>query len=226
MKETIEFKKDCILKTYVEKIEDISLTHDYKIEDDVIEGFFDISGEYKITASSVDTESFMFTVPFSIALSSVIDKDTINLTISDFNYETEKDVLHLKMQLNMSYEEIKEPEENVVVENEINAFTEENIVSPLEFHNDIFNDAEEVKETKITAEKNEISEKNMNTIFGSMDNDGYSKYKIYIMRENDTPESIALKYGVSMDDIKENNVIENINIGDKIIVPIKENEQI
>ena len=46
------------------------------------------------------------------------------------------------------------------------------------------------------------------------------------MRENDTPESIALKYGVSMDDIKENNVIENINIGDKIIVPIKENEQI
>ena len=66
----------------------------------------------------------------------------------------------------------------------------------------------------------------MNTIFGSMDNGGYSKYKIYIMRENDTPESIALKYGVSMDDIKENNVIENINIGDKIIVPIKENEQI
>ena len=44
MNQKIEFKKDCMLKTYVSSITDISLTHDYKILDDTIEGYFDVTG--------------------------------------------------------------------------------------------------------------------------------------------------------------------------------------
>ena len=36
MNQKIEFKKDCMLKTYVSSITDISLTHDYKILDEEI----------------------------------------------------------------------------------------------------------------------------------------------------------------------------------------------
>ena len=44
MKETIEFKKDCMLKTYASSISDITLSHDYKILEDTIEGYFDVAG--------------------------------------------------------------------------------------------------------------------------------------------------------------------------------------
>ena len=70
MKETIEFKKDCMLKTYVSSISDITLSHDYKILEDTIEGYFDVAGSYKATMSSVEKEDFFYTIPFTIALSS------------------------------------------------------------------------------------------------------------------------------------------------------------
>ena len=103
MNNIIEFKKDCIMKTFVAEITNISLTHDYKILDDTIEGYFDLVGEYKVTKSSITTEEFSYTIPFTIALSSMIDKDTIDITISDFSYSVEKDILHLKMALSMDY---------------------------------------------------------------------------------------------------------------------------
>ena len=55
--------------------------------------------------------------------------------------------------------------------------------------------------------------------------ESFYKYKIYIMREEDTIESIAIKYNVTLDDLKEYNDLSNINIGDKIIIPFTLNEQ-
>jgi len=68
MNNIIEFKKDCILKTKVEEITDISLSHDYKILEDTIEGYFDVSGEYKLTKASLQKEEFTFTIPFIASL--------------------------------------------------------------------------------------------------------------------------------------------------------------
>ena len=171
MNQKIEFKKDCMLKTYVSSITDISLTHDYKILDDTIEGYFDVTGSYKVTMSSVETESFMFTIPFTIALSSLIDKDTIDLKLSDFNYSVEKDVLHLKMFLDMDYQEIEikeDTEDNEEIDNMINDLMDKesitNIKSPSEFHNEVMLDnVIDSKEEVSTKEK--VSEKNFNTIF-------------------------------------------------------------
>lgn len=229
MNQKIEFKKDCMLKTYVSSITDISLTHDYKILDDTIEGYFDVTGSYKVTMSSVETESFMFTIPFTIALSSLIDKDTIDLKLSDFNYSVEKDVLHLKMFLDMDYQEIEikeDTEDNEEIDNMINDLMDKesttDIKSPSEFHNEVMLDnvidsKEEVKE--------KVSEKNFNTIFNEVKESNFSKYKVYIMRSEDTLESILVKYNVTMDEIKEYNDIDNINIGSKIVIPYNKNEQ-
>lgn len=229
MNQKIEFKKDCMLKTYVSSITDISLTHDYKILDDTIEGYFDVTGSYKVTMSSVETEDFMFTIPFTIALSSLIDKDTIDLKLSDFNYSVEKDVLHLKMFLDMDYQEIEikeDTEDNEEIDNMINDLMDKesitDIKSPSEFHNEVMLDnvidsKEEVKE--------KVSEKNFNTIFNEVKESNFSKYKVYIMRSEDTLESILVKYNVTMDEIKEYNDIDNINIGSKIVIPYNKNEQ-
>ncbi len=231
MNQKIEFKKDCMLKTYVSSITDISLTHDYKILDDTIEGYFDVTGSYKVTMSSVETESFMFTIPFTIALSSLIDKDTIDLKLSDFNYSVEKDVLHLKMFLDMDYQEIEikeEVEDSEEIDNMINDLMDKesttDIKSPSEFHNEVMLDnVIDSKEEVSTKEK--VSEKNFNTIFNEVKENNFSKYKVYIMRSEDTLESILVKYNVTMDEIKEYNDIDNINIGSKIVIPYNKNEQ-
>lgn len=231
MNQKIEFKKDCMLKTYVSSITDISLTHDYKILDDTIEGYFDVTGSYKVTMSSVETESFMFTIPFTIALSSLIDKDTIDLKLSDFNYSVEKDVLHLKMFLDMDYQEIEikeDTEDNEEIDNMINDLMDKesttDIKSPSEFHNEVMLDnVLDSKEEVSTKEK--VSEKNFNTIFNEVKESNFSKYKVYIMRSEDTLESILVKYNVTMDEIKEYNDIDNINIGSKIVIPYNKNEQ-
>lgn len=233
MKETIEFKKDCMLKTYVSSISDITLSHDYKILEDTIEGYFDVAGSYKATMSSVETEDFFYTIPFTIALSSLIDKDSINLSIHDFSYETEKDVLHLKMVLDMEYtklpeevnnEEIEETEENEMeeVNDVINDYiNEKDLLSPKDFHDEVMLD----KTATIKETNNEITENNMKTIFNNVTEEEFSKFKVYIMREEDTLDSILLKYNVKMDEITEYNDVENIHVGDKIIIPIIKNEE-
>lgn len=231
MNQKIEFKKDCMLKTYVSSITDISLTHDYKILDDTIEGYFDVTGSYKVTMSSVETESFMFTIPFTIALSSLIDKDTIDLKLSDFNYSVEKDVLHLKMFLDMDYQEIEikeDTEDNEEIDNMINDLMDKesttDIKSPSEFHNEVMLD-NVLDSKKEVSTKEKVSEKNFNTIFNEVKESNFSKYKVYIMRSEDTLESILVKYNVTMDEIKEYNDIDNINIGSKIVIPYNKNEQ-
>jgi LysM repeat protein len=236
MNKEIEFKKDCIMKTMVSEITDISLTHDYKVLDDVIDGYFDISGEYKVTKASMQREEFMYTIPFSIALSSLIDKNSINLTIKDFNYSVDKDVLHLKMLLNMDYKEMEieefiEPqvEEEIIEEEEMETVDEilesiEEVNEDTVFHNELMIEEEKkeemIEDVKIDLEDKKEAEKSIeNIISGMSEEESYYKYKVYIMREEDTIESVAIKYNVTLDDLREYNDIENISIGDKIVVP-------
>lgn len=47
----------------------------------------------------------------------------------------------------------------------------------------------------------------------------YVTYKVYIVKENDTIETILNKYKKTKEDIEKYNNIETINIGDKIIIP-------
>lgn len=257
MNNVIEFKKDCIMKTRVEEITDISLSHDYKILEDTIEGYFDVSGEYKLTKASIAKEEFTYTIPFTIGLSSLIDRSSINLTIKDFKYEVEKDILHLKMYLNMDYQELvyeetapevveeetldleqkEEFEEETTKESESNEEESDEIMNDIEemlngasdlqtpevFHNEVMlesteNEEKEVTENLVHTELNENDTEVLESIMSSAEESFY-KYKIYIMREEDTIESTAIKYNVTLDDLKEYNDLSSINIGDKIIIP-------
>ena len=69
-------------------------------------------------------------------------------------------------------------------------------------------------------EGNELNDAMEFNIFENIDNsDTYVTYHVYIVKENDTIDSIIEKYGVSKDDIALYNSIEDIKPGAKLIIP-------
>jgi LysM repeat protein len=232
LKEIIPFKKDIIFKTKIAKINDISLTHDYKILDNIIEGEFLLVGNYKMTEASVINEEFIYNIPFSIALSDRIDKDTINLTMHNFNYEIKGDVMSTKIELDMECEEKEEekkPEEIKQEEIKLEESIDEMIESNRNFEEIIdMPEKLEIKEDeeKLVNAKEEIETKNsiMNLTSKVKDSKETVSYKVYIVRENDNVDNIAAKYNVTLNDLMDYNDINTISIGDKLIIPYTKNE--
>ena len=54
--------------------------------------------------------------------------------------------------------------------------------------------------------------------------EGYMTYKIYIVREGDTVESILERYQITLDKLNKYNTINELNIGDKLIIPNEKNK--
>lgn len=52
--------------------------------------------------------------------------------------------------------------------------------------------------------------------------DSYITYKVYTIKENETLESIVIKYHTTIDELKEYNDLSNLSINDKIIIPYYE----
>ncbi len=210
MNSIIPFKKNIIFKTQISEITDISLTHDYKILESVIEGELYLSGTYKMSPSSLSSEDFYYNIPFSIALSERIDKDTINLKIDSFEYKIDGDTLSLSVKLDMDADELKE---------------ERSIIDDIKEKLDIDEELPKEDNADIKEIKEEVSESTIKGLLSSIDeSNSYITYKVHIFRDGDSIESISKKYNVSIEDIKEYNDIDMINIGDKILVPYNYNE--
>ncbi|MBQ6285922.1 MAG: LysM peptidoglycan-binding domain-containing protein [Bacilli bacterium] len=207
MKQIIPLKKDILFKSKIGSLSNLNLDHDYKINDDIVNGTVALSGTYKMTEASVVEDDFFYTIPFSIAISDRIKKDTIQIEIEDFKYEIEKDILKVNIELELTCEE-NETEE---VKDDVSDYLDEY------FKDENNNLTEEVKEVKTELDvDNEITNITNNVI---ETNDKYYTYKIYIVRENDTVESICSKYNITYEELKEYNDLNEINIGDKIIIP-------
>lgn len=242
MNSIIPFKKNIIFKTKINEITDISLTHDYKILDNMIEGELYLSGTYKMTEASLINEEYYYNIPFSIALSDRINKDTINLKLESFDYKIDGDTLSLSVNLEMEAEEIlkeeKEDDRNLL--DSFNDFKDE-LVEKLGLEKETedkkeelkeLEEKEELKDEENKEEKVEVKESNTKVEDGTIDGllsnlddkSSYITYKVHIVRNGDTIETISDKYNVSIDNIKEYNNVETINVGDKILVPYIYNE--
>ena len=68
----------------------------------------------------------------------------------------------------------------------------------------------------------------MNSIFNNFSekDEKFVSYYVHIVRENDNIDTICLKYGVSVEKIKEYNNIDQIALGSKIIIPYIVNEAV
>ena len=259
MKEIISVKKDIIFKTKISEITSLNLEHDYKINEDLVEGKLVLSGAYKMTEASLMEEEFFYTIPFSIAISDNIKRDTIHIEIDDFKYDIHKDIMKINVELELECEEnITDEVEEIINEelniqnndietiNNLNQIIEEEIEME---DNDIYtefnqntdiiknnlesileeNNLEEPtlqlpkieKEVTIEESENVTNNETINNLANSLNTneENYHTYKVYIVRNGDTIETICSKYNLLIDDLKEYNDINNVNIGDKIIIP-------
>lgn len=218
MEEIIPLKKDIIFKTKIGEITNINVEHDYKIQDELVNGNVIISGTYKMTEASISEEDFYYEIPFGVAISSRINKDTLKIDIDDFKYEINKDTLKVNVELLLTCDE-RESVENYMN----NYFNEE---KELEIDNSENNLIEEIENNDSIENKIIINEKNISNNITNITNnilnndEKYFTYKAYIVRKGDTIESICNKYNISMNELSEYNNISNINAGDKLIIPI------
>ena len=62
------------------------------------------------------------------------------------------------------------------------------------------------------------------SIFEDLDeNERYAVYKVHIVTENDTTESIIQEYEINREDLEAYNDLTDLKIGDKLIIPSHEN---
>ena len=64
-----------------------------------------------------------------------------------------------------------------------------------------------------------------NNLFASFETaDTYTAYRVYLIKEDDTIDTILKKYNVTKDDLSAYNDLSDIKYGDKIIIPYKRYE--
>ena len=211
MKKIIPFRKEILFKTKIKEVTSISLEHDYKVDDNLISGEFIVSGDYKITSSSVNREEFNYTIPFEIDLDNKYDSKSISLDIENFYYEVIDEEI-LKVSIDVVVEGEYKKEETKIIEVSDNEELPEVID---------FDDNDRVEDDM---EDNKVLE-NKNTNINLFDNvnmeDTYSTYHVYIVKENDTIDDILNKYNVSREEVENYNDISSIKYKGKLIIPSK-----
>ena len=88
MKKIIPFSKEIIFNTNLYEICSISLEHNIKLGNNYdITGEFIISGDYKENDNTLNTEPFIYNIPFDIMIDNNYIRDKVKIDIDNFNYE-------------------------------------------------------------------------------------------------------------------------------------------
>ena len=213
MKKIIPLKKQLTFKTNVNEITSISLENTlHNIEND-IEGELIINGAYKITDTSTKVDEFEFKIPTNIKVDEKYDCNNITIDIEDFFYEIiNNNILNVNIEVSID-NLIEMPEEKTEREEPKMEIKEERCIET---------ETEEIKENQEEKNMQELQETTKN-IFDNFLNeiDDYSTYYIYIVREGDTAETILAKYNITREKLEEYNNLEELKLGDKIIIPEK-----
>ena len=248
MKKIVPFTKEIKFKTMLSKITSISLEHSLKIEDDnYIKGNFIIEGTYKLTEASQIDEEFSYKIPVEIQIDSKYDISNVILDIDDFTYEiVDEDSLNVNISLSIDNLEEKEIEFDSISEDEIESvrfdkdiFLDTSKQEELEIPKDnidetISSDYNNVNikyDNNASSDEDEIDTKTTNTevvtsLFASFKDSAetFKAYSVYLVKEDDTIDSILKKYNIDKDMLEEYNNISDIKAGSKIIIPCGNNE--
>ena len=224
MKKIIPFRKELSFDSKIYEISSISLEHTLKLkEDNQISGEFIISGTYKLTEASINVDPFEYILPFSISIDKKYDTKNIDVDINDFYYELSSNQI-LSVNIEVVIDGLEEKEETFV--------TKEKTVIP----NETEDDREELEtEEKIETNENiepvakteqieEPRDESTKSIFENLDeNERYSVYKVHVVTENDTVESILQNYQITKDQLEAYNDLNDLQVGSKLIIQANEN---
>lgn len=238
MHKIIPFKKEMPFKSEVSEITSISLEHTlHKEKENLVTGIFTISGDYKVIDTSNIIDHFSFEIPFDIQIDDKYDLSAANIDIDDFYYEMINNkslMIHIDVILDKIEEkEMARTEKEEAIE-ELEKVEKELLKTPKEIK------IEKCEEEKIVPEKieeNHIEERNMESkvsaaeevsnIFDTFENESTSSiYKVYMVKEEDSLESISAKYKIGKEELEKYNNIKEIKKGDKFIIPTVESEKI
>lgn len=250
MRKTIPFKKEILFKTKLKEVTSISLEHDYKIDNDIIVGEFLVSGDYKITASSINRETFNYKIPFEITIDNKYDPSTITLDIENFYYEIINDEI-LKVNIDVFIEgdykkepliEVKkeEPPQEELPEIPKEPSSKEPETSSRESSSPLAqlipNNPTPIPEQEENTNLNQNNNINTNTNINNNSNpnphsnsvnlfdnismeDTYTTYYVYIVKEEDTLDTILTKYNITKEELENYNDISSLKPYDKLVIP-------
>ena len=194
----IPFESKVKFNNPVKEITSISLEHEITKNDDELLGNFIIDGTYKEHELSVNTEDFHFTLPFSVELNNRIDNDTLDFNIDNFTYEIDNDEMIVKIDYKIDADEVEE--------------------EPIDLIDDSHEEREEIKQEEIIDEIENDNNFDIPSIVKTEDD--YITYHIHIVKSEETIETISMNYKINSDDLLKINNISEINIGDKILIPL------
>lgn len=228
----IPFTKDIKFNSSIAEITSISLEHDYTVNDGEILGNFIVSGDYKSHELSVNKEHFEYVLPFSVELTTRIDRNSVDFSIEDFTYEIKNnDTLEVRIEYSVNaLEEKEETKEEVVEEEPLFERVEEDVTleDMLDKINEDIRDDEEAEETDKedtmeteVIEQRDVTEDDKKTIIDSINDadDAFVTYHIHIMKETDTIDTVCTKYNTTSNILSEYNDLSTVAIGDKLIIP-------
>ena len=243
MKRIISFEKKLEFPSMVGEITSISLEHTLQfINSSTIEGSFLISGTYKLTEASCIEDKFEFKIPTEILLNEHLDTTTTKIEIDDFYYEIENDE-NLICYIDVLVEGVEEIEINEESVKELPQLQEIEIPQKEESREcdgDSYQEDNNIKEDVIETTQEEIIEELLEendmkqeennlkeetpSLFSSLrdDEDTFATYSVYILRQDETLQTILDKYKVTKEDLEDYNDLSTITIGSKIIIPLHE----
>ena len=218
MKKTVPLKKELPFKSNLAQIVSIALDQEFKLEENTVKGNLLISGSYKMNDVSVNTEPFSYNIPVNIELSDKYILDNLVIDIDDFYYEIiDNNVLSVNIEIGLD-----KLEEREICEQKVEELEMEDIVYPFKYGEEIIEKVDKMDEVK----QDRMDVKEVKTLFDSLDEsvETYSTYKVCIVKESDTIESIIMNYGITRELLEQYNDVSDVKIGDKLIIPSLYNE--
>lgn len=197
MKKIISVNKDLEFRNNLAEVTSISLEHDLKLENGNISGDLLIAGSYKMNDTSINVENFDFKIPIDIEISERYNLDKLTIDIDDFFYEV-IDNSSLKVAIDIALDNIEEIKEEI----------KEEVIDVKPF-------------PMLEAEEDRMEVNDVKSLFDTFDEstETYATYKVCIVKEGDTTESILLKYNVTKELLEQYNDLSELKIGDKLIIP-------
>ena len=228
MKKIIPLKKQLEFKTNVSEITSIALENTLHNNTQLVEGSLIINGTYRITDTSTQVDEFEFEIPINIEIDNKYITDNMIIDINDFYYKIINNNI-LEVNIEILLDNIIEKEEQPqIIKKE-----EENMKNNIEKQEEQLENKQELKEERCIEEENETYEQptekqekiEVKKIFQNFteENEDYSTYHIYIVREGDNIDTIMTKYSTTKEILSEYNNINELKIGDKIIIPEQNN---
>lgn len=224
MQKIIPFKKEIVFQNTIEEITSISMDHHLSREGYTMKGSFIVEGDYVSTSRK---ENFHFEIPYLGQLEEEYNVDNAIIDIDDFYYEISepnKLAIHIDILVDKLTEKslLEEELESIPVLEEVEVREEVKEV-PME--------KEEIREEILEEHLEEVTEKEEKRLeegFQAFSNtvtaeESYMTYKVYIVREGDTISSILEKYQITEEILRKYNVINELTLGDKLIIPNEKN---